>query len=275
MTRTGPASVSIIIPTLNEAEGLPAILTSIARQTVVPLEVIVADANSTDGTRAIAREHGAIVTDGGLPSVARNKAATIAEGDYLLFLDADSNLPVHFLERAIPEFEDRGLDVAALLMRPRSRLRIDALLFGTIERIMRTMNTFYPSLHGAGMLIRRRLHERIKGFDERLRVDEDTDYGERARKQGKFGVILSTYYTFSTRRFDSEGRLNMMRKYFNQNVLRNLRPLGITYQMPYEFANFKHRDLNKTERFVENMLGEIEHLQAELTNLGKPKRARR
>ncbi len=252
-----PASVSIIVPTLNEAVALPQLLRSIGRQTVPPLEVIVADAGSTDGTRRLATRAGCIVTAGGWPSVARNVGARAAHGTYLLFLDADSQLPARFLEQAVPEFETRHLDVAALLMRPRSRLRIDALLFGTIERIMRTMDTRYPSLHGAGMFIRRSLHETIRGFDETLRVDEDTDYGERARKRGRFGVVRSTWYTFSMRRFDHEGRIRLGWKYFVQNVLRTLRPLGITYQMPYEFANFSGRKLNRAERCIERILETI------------------
>ena len=58
-----------MIPTKNEADELPTLLRSIRRQTTQPREIIVADANSTDGTREIARQFGARVVEGGLTIV--------------------------------------------------------------------------------------------------------------------------------------------------------------------------------------------------------------
>ena len=69
--------LSIIIPTYNEEEYLPVLLESIKEQSFDDYEVIVADANSTDKTREIAKEYGCIVVDGGLPAVGRNNGARI------------------------------------------------------------------------------------------------------------------------------------------------------------------------------------------------------
>src|SRR4029079_11521965 len=49
-------SISVIIPTFNGGEGLAPTITSLNRQTLQPLEIIVVDDGSTDDTRAIA-EH--------------------------------------------------------------------------------------------------------------------------------------------------------------------------------------------------------------------------
>ena len=48
--------LSIIIPTLNEAESLPLLLADLARQREVAFEVIVSDGGSTDSTCAVARD---------------------------------------------------------------------------------------------------------------------------------------------------------------------------------------------------------------------------
>src|SRR4051812_46085183 len=54
-------SVTVIIPARNEAHNLPALLRSIAVQSIQPLEVLVVDDESSDGTAEVARELGARV----------------------------------------------------------------------------------------------------------------------------------------------------------------------------------------------------------------------
>ncbi|RYD19753.1 MAG: glycosyltransferase [Verrucomicrobiaceae bacterium] len=86
--------VSIIIPARNEAHHLPRLLDSIPSD--LPLEIIVADDGSDDGTAHVAEKHGARVIACGTPppgwigkSWACWQGANAAKGDVLLFLDAD------------------------------------------------------------------------------------------------------------------------------------------------------------------------------------------
>ncbi|MHB8301905.1 MAG: glycosyltransferase family A protein [Acidobacteriaceae bacterium] len=70
-------------------------------------KVFVADAGSTDGTAEIARSFGAKfpieVIPGGLPAVGRNAGARRATTPYILFLDADIELPdATLLRRTAP-----------------------------------------------------------------------------------------------------------------------------------------------------------------------------
>ena len=81
--------LSIIIPTYNEENYLPLLLKSIQAQNFSDYEIIIADAGSQDRTREIARDADCRVVDGGLPAVGRNRGAESAQGEYLLFLDAD------------------------------------------------------------------------------------------------------------------------------------------------------------------------------------------
>src|SRR5439155_595463 len=57
------ASVSVIIPTWNEAKYLPALLDSLQNQTRSPSEILVADSASTDGTQDLAEALGALRED--------------------------------------------------------------------------------------------------------------------------------------------------------------------------------------------------------------------
>ncbi len=91
--------VSIVIPARNEEENLARLLPSLTRQDLSAHEIIVVDDQSEDRTAELAREHGAIVVEGeALPEGwygkpwACQQGASRATGDWLLFLDADTEL---------------------------------------------------------------------------------------------------------------------------------------------------------------------------------------
>lgn len=93
----GSRMVSVIIPARNEAHNLPRLLSSLASQPSGPMEILVVDDHSTDGTAEVARQFGArVVTPGALPEGWRGKpwachqGAREAVGDVYCFLDADT-----------------------------------------------------------------------------------------------------------------------------------------------------------------------------------------
>mgnify|MGYP002737498535 CR=1 FL=1 len=85
--------VSVIIPTFNRAATLKRTIDSALAQSYRPLEVIVVDDGSTDGTEAVIRSYGdrihGIIQPNGGPSAARNTGAEAATGEWLAFLDSD------------------------------------------------------------------------------------------------------------------------------------------------------------------------------------------
>jgi GT2 family glycosyltransferase len=90
--------VSVVIPSRNRVNDLERCLRSIERQDYSPIEVIVVDDHSTDGTARMVSELFPTARfvpndqDHGPPYV-RNQGILLARGEYLLFLDSDSELP--------------------------------------------------------------------------------------------------------------------------------------------------------------------------------------
>lgn len=207
--------LSIIIPTYNEECLLPKLLTSVQEQDFKDIEIIVADAKSKDKTREIATQFHCRVVDGGLPAVGRNKGAAVAKGEFILFLDADVVLPdIHFIGRMMEEFARRKLDIATSLIRPLSFNTLDSLFFVFYNSYIYATQKVMPHAHGFCILVRRDLHKRIHGFDERVLLAEDHDYAQRAKKSGaSFGVLMHARIPVSTRRFVRDGHFRTTARY--------------------------------------------------------------
>ena len=100
--------VSIVITTYNWESALKSALRSIAQQTVLPYEVIVADDGSKDTMRSmiteIAKDFPVILKhswqeDSGFRLArSRNLAIAAATGDYIIILDGDMVVNKHFIE---------------------------------------------------------------------------------------------------------------------------------------------------------------------------------
>jgi 4,4'-diaponeurosporenoate glycosyltransferase len=83
-------AVSIVVPALNEADSLPGLLASLARQQPPPEEVVVVDDGSTDATAAVARAFGATVVVGGAGKASSlDLGARTTTSPVVVFVDAD------------------------------------------------------------------------------------------------------------------------------------------------------------------------------------------
>jgi len=259
--------ISIIVPTLNEENDLPKLLASIKEQDFKGYEIIVADAGSTDDTKKIAKKYGAKIIKGGMPAAGRNAGAKVAKGEFLYFFDADVILPRDFLANSYIELQERFLDLATCEMKPVSDVLMDDVLH-------RTMNVFFkisqytdvPKAPGFCIIVSRRLFERVKGFDESIKLAEDHDFVERAAAFRHLRVLFSTYIYVSVRRLEKEGRIGLSQKYliawplqfwdskiFRKNIL------------DYKFADFSvksdsvlEKGLLKMDKFLRDMNDEID-----------------
>lgn len=101
--------ISLIVVTYQWPQGLECVLASVAQQLVMPLEVIVADDGSGSETRErvtawskqlpIPLRHVWQEDRGFRAGAARNRAAAVAKGDYLVFLDGDCLVFPDFIRR--------------------------------------------------------------------------------------------------------------------------------------------------------------------------------
>ena len=200
-------NVSIIIPTYNEEDYIENLLKSIKRQDYNDdIEVIVADAFSSDKTVEIAKQYDCIVVDGGLPAVGRNRGAEVATGEFLIFLDADSVLTDNYITQAIDEFIEDDLAIAITQIVPLEKGFINELSHSLANYMTRAISEIKP--HGAGcygILTYKSLHKKADGFDESIDFGEDTDYIERIAQMGNFKVLSNPRLLVSTRRLEEEG----------------------------------------------------------------------
>ena len=199
--------ISIIIPTLNEEKYLPKLLGCIKKQTYKDYEIIVADADSKDKTRQIAKKHGCKVVIGGMPAVGRNNGAKAAKGGILLFVDADVKFNGNFIKNAINEFTSKNLYVAGCYVYPLGNNQIDKIYFSVFNLWTTLTQFFYPNASGGGIFCRTDIHKKVKGFDESIKLSEDMDYVKRCGRFGKFRILETASAYVSMRRFEKEGRL--------------------------------------------------------------------
>lgn len=97
------AATSVIIPAYNSENSVSASIDSALSQTVAPLEIIVVDDGSTDGTAEVIKAYGGIVRylwqENAGQGAARNTGLAEAKGEFIALLDADDYWKPEFIER--------------------------------------------------------------------------------------------------------------------------------------------------------------------------------
>ncbi|MCK5283834.1 MAG: glycosyltransferase [Nanoarchaeota archaeon] len=240
--------ISIVIPALNEENYLQKLLQSIKQQTFKDYEVIVADAGSTDNTVNIARRYGAKVVKGGMPAIGRNRGAEAAKGDFIFFIDSDVKLPKRFLEKAYNEVQERYLELATCEFRPLSNLLIDKVMHDFANMYIKLSQFSNQHAGGFCIIVTKRLFERVKGFDESIKLAEDHEFIKRASKYRPLRVLNSTEIKMSVRRLDKEGRLKLIKKYMHSELYRLFKGELKEDVIEYEFGNFDKKQESKLEK---------------------------
>lgn len=190
--------VSCIVPVFNGERYLGEALNSILGQTYRPLEIIVADDGSTDGTAALAagyREHVrylAQATAG--PAAARNLGLRAARGEFVAFLDQDDLWHPEKLARQTTWFQVRpDLDLSVTHVR----------LFWMPELIQeearyrghRRAQTL-PGYATTTLLARRQLFETVGQFNTALWFGDATEWFLRAAEHGAGMELLPDVLTY-------------------------------------------------------------------------------
>jgi glycosyltransferase involved in cell wall biosynthesis len=236
--------LSIIIPTLNEEKNLFNLLTSIKKEKIKGLEIIIADAGSKDKTCEIAKEFDCVVTDGGLPAQGRNKGAEKATKDIFLFLDADLKLSPDFIKNSLKEFVENKLDIASFAIFPiKNNIYLNPVTLNLLYNYPQRIFTRIFPLGAMGIMVKRDVFEKIKGFDHTIKLAEDHCFVQNCAKIGKFGVIKSAKIYMPIRRFEKDGYFRTGFKYFlcgfHMIFLGPVRSNVLSYSFGYEDNNKK------------------------------------
>jgi hypothetical protein len=203
----GPAApkprplVSVVVPVYNGARFLAAAIESALAQDYRPVEVIVVDDGSDDGSAAIARSFEGVryvYQNNQGPAAARNAGIREARGEFIAFLDTDDlMLPNKIGAQANYLLQNSGVGCALSGreifcepgVEPPEWLRDDERLRGEFA----VGDAGLEDLRAGGMssvIVRRQALERAGGFDAELRHVEDIDWLLRVRDAGVKIAVL-------------------------------------------------------------------------------------
>ena len=238
-----PGSVSVIIPTFNEAENLAKLLPRLHASR--PLEILVADGGSSDDSQSIAECHGArIIPD---PSFiihhssfilssqrARqmNTAARAATGDFLLFLHADTTPPENFPQIIRDTMAKTEVIAGAF----RFALSGSLLAKGVIEKLVALRCVLWHSPYGdQGLFLRRSVFEAQGGFPE-WPILEDVHFVRQLKRLGRIAITSQAALT-SARRWQQHG---VLRTFLQHQMILGAYQLGVP---PEQLAKLRGRTL--------------------------------
>jgi glycosyltransferase involved in cell wall biosynthesis len=205
--KTPSLMMSIIIPAHNEEHYLGRTLESVQRQNYSWFEVIVVANGCTDHTADVARGHchRLIVLSQKSLGVARNLGARMAQGDLLVFLDADTVLEPMALRVIAQQFTTT--DAAGTIHGQPDTNAPGYQLIYALKNFSHRL-----SLHrgSSGVIVCWKKHFlEIGGFDEALEVRENSELIWRLRRFGKYKYIKDVTATTSMRRYQQHGVARM------------------------------------------------------------------
>lgn len=183
--------ISLIITTKNEAKNIGVLLDSIEAQTQAPDEVVVADANSSDGTQKILTQskHSFPIRIVSLKSqdnraVGRNRAILNTRYDHILITDSGCRLDSHWVETMKEAFSHPAIDVVAGISesKPKNTFEASQVPYVLVMRDRVDEHTFLPATRSMG--IKKSVWKAMGGFDEQLRFGEDYAFARKLKARG-------------------------------------------------------------------------------------------
>lgn len=234
--------ISIVVPAFNEERLLGHSLAQIKQATKAfePLgwetELIVCDNNSTDQTAQIARDAGATVVFEPVNQIARarNRGAAAATGDWLIFIDADSQPSAELfagVANAITSGKFAAGGATVKMDADHRTARLVVWIWNSVSLILKL-------LAGSFIFCEAETFRKIGGFNEKMFAAEELDLTGRLKKfakgTGKRVVILSSHPLLTSARklhlysFWEHFRL-MFLVAFNPRVLTNRETCHLWY----------------------------------------------
>jgi glycosyltransferase involved in cell wall biosynthesis len=212
-SNNSPLTVSVIIPTRNEEQGITECLTAVFNQTFKPFEVIVVDGRSTDNTIEVASKFPVKIFTESEPSSlpnARNVGVENSQGEILFIMDSDVILSKDCIMNAVKYFEDPQIIGVIPVEDNVAHSRLEKI---QIDYFRGSAN---PIRTGIGIsvfaeFLRKSVFEKTK-FDSGLGYGEDGDfqrrllssYGNSGKIVRSSGSMISAHYSHSLKELFSQ-----------------------------------------------------------------------
>lgn len=211
---------SIVIPALNEEKYIGSLLSCLVKQTFKDFEVIVVDGKSSDKTSDVVKKYKGrldlkfVVSPKRGVSFQRNYGAKLAKFDRLVFFDADVQIDPDFLAKIVKYLEKHNVDVLTSWNEPLSDKPADDFIYLLMNVFMlELIKKKRPAAVGCFIYVKKSSFESVEGFNNSISFAEDYDLVKRLYDAGfKYALLKKPKVKVSVRRFDKEGRLNMVLK---------------------------------------------------------------
>lgn len=219
--------LTIVIPCKNEQGYIKDLLFNLKQQGVGQTKIYLADAHSTDQTRAIAEAYAyelnlnLTTIPGGLPAKGRNNGARLAKTPYILFLDADITFTnINAISKALDTICNRKFNMVSSNPVYSGEYDVMARLLLKINKYI----TLYlaktsPFAIGGFTLVNREVFWTLGGYDEKATQSEDWLLS-RQIIPSRF-LILPDLITQDNRRFKRYGYFKMVKLILKNWLNRN------------------------------------------------------
>jgi glycosyltransferase involved in cell wall biosynthesis len=213
--------VSVIVPTYQEEKYIENCLRALRNQDYKgKYEIIVADSMSKDKTVKIAKKHAdkVILVKKKGPSAGRNAGAREAKGEILLFVDADTMLLPNVITEVVKCLRKRGV-IGVSIPLITDDLKKNIYYFTSLGLYYLLTKVNLQPVYAVCFACKKESFIKAGGFDEKLYVAEDVEFGQRLKKIGKIYYLTNTFAITSARRLKKWNVLKIVKAW----------PLGYLY----------------------------------------------
>ncbi|HEY9297696.1 MAG TPA: glycosyltransferase family A protein [Phormidium sp.] len=196
--------VSVIIPVYNGENFLSEVIFNVKNQEYQPLEIIIVDDGSTDGTAEVAAQFKNsiryVYQDNSGPAAARNRGLSIAKGDAIAFLDVDDLWSEDKLKLQVGYLVDNpSVEIVQGLIQQMKLCQITT----NNQPLFEPAYNPYSYINLGSAIYRRLVFDKIGLFDETLNYAEDVDWFIRAWENGISKVVLERVSLFYRKHEDN------------------------------------------------------------------------
>lgn len=240
MKKQSHPTVSVVIPTLNEAKNISRLLQSLQTQTHKPAEVLVVDGGSTDTTTEIVKSFANVSLIQTTPPVGdqRNIGGEKARAEIIFFMDADIYPASNFIEKCLEKLSKNKADVACPWTYPHQSTVLIQSIFLFFNALFWLLQWWRASGGGMCLIVRKNVFHQTQGFNQKLTF-EDIEFIRRASASYRFRM-LTVPLAVSDRRFRQDGTLITFVKYLTLGILFSLGFFKWANFCHYQFGHYKN-----------------------------------